>query len=267
MNSFVNFEIASTDNDVTTGPGQSFVVVSGIGGHGIRGWVDNLNENPWWASCAASDNGVSDGALYCTFNYNGDPRMWDTFYIYSNNTDASGNATATVQLPARKAGTKDLHEVAIARSADDVHIDLATGLATADAAHLLLGGGDGRIQTRLTFEGVPVAQAHAMGEVHLQVLGAARLSSSSTPAMVIRAALPQGLTAAAVVWDKDEEDFDLHTQWTSPDLQPLLAELASVAGATTTTVTLVIEGGGAAVMAVYAFDHDACLAPTLTYEL
>ena len=276
MSSFENTEIASTDNDVTIAPGRSFVVVSGLGGRSIRGWERNLNENPWWASCAASDNGVSDGALFCTFNYNGDPRtaycefvdrterVWDTFFIYSNNTAASTNDSTRAATTSTATATT-IREVAIARSTDDIHTHAAAGHADHAATRIPLGG---PFETRLTFHEVPVAHAADMTAARLQVIGAA--AATPSPSMVIRAVMPGGrLTQAAVVWDSDDEDWETSTQWTSPNLKALLVEIAESVPrghAAPTTVTLVIAGGVAGTEA-YSFDHGECFAPTLSFEM
>ena len=72
-----------------------------------------------------------------------------------------------------------------------------------------------------------------------------------------------------MVWDRDDEDCETSTLWSSPDLQPLLAELASSATPrrpASTTVSFVITGQSAGTE-VYSFDHGECFAPTLAYEL
>ena len=265
MSSFENPEIWSTSNDVITAPGRSFVTVSGLGGRGIRGWERNLNENPWWASCAASDNGVSDGALYCKFNYNGDARraycefvdrtdrVWDTYFITSENTNTTTTAPVAHVKP-----TVLQHEVAVARSVDDGHVHLGSGHADVSATRVALGGAH---EARLTFHGVPLRRAGDFKAVHLQVLGAA---ASPAPSMVIRAVRADGeLTTASVAWDRDDEDFELNTIWTAPDIASVVREAA--AGAHADTLTLVITG--TAGVQVYSYDYGECFAPTLAYEL
>ena len=93
MNDYQAHSVANYDEDLVLTEGESFVFCSGLAGKSIREWVDDLNENPWWASCAASDNGVSDGSLLCTFNIDGDARAgycefvdrtgvkWDAFNV------------------------------------------------------------------------------------------------------------------------------------------------------------------------------------------
>jgi hypothetical protein len=270
MSDYEQTEIASTSNTLVMQPGRSFCFVSGIGGRGIRGWERDLNENPWWAAAASSDNGVSNGALFCTFNVDGNPRsafcelrditnrIWDAFFVESNNTavDAAAHNTAN------KVHLNKHHEVSVASSADDVHVHVESGEVDHSNARLSLGGEN---EARLTFRNVPVHKAAQMESVHLQVLGA---SSLKNPSMLIRAVIPglNRLTQAAAVWDTDEEDFEANTVWTSPDLLPLLKEIAYLLpNRDLNTVTLVIGGHGGA--SVYSFDHGECFAPTLAYEL
>lgn len=63
LSSFENQTIVSTSEILDVRPGHSFSVVSGLGGQSIRPWVDSLNQNPWWASTAALDNGANYGIL------------------------------------------------------------------------------------------------------------------------------------------------------------------------------------------------------------
>ncbi|KAI8910805.1 hypothetical protein EDD86DRAFT_180385, partial [Gorgonomyces haynaldii] len=98
MSNFENAVIASTDNHLQLKPGQSFAVVSGLGGESIRFWHNGSNHNPWWAATAALDNGANYGALLCKFRYKGDPLVakcemfdidgnrWDKFTISTDPT-------------------------------------------------------------------------------------------------------------------------------------------------------------------------------------
>jgi hypothetical protein len=82
--------VASTDNtlvlsrddpDTVADEGRSFVFVSGLGGQSIRNQQRCLPTTPpygcngEWASIYTSDQGASSGALFATFNYNGDPTL------------------------------------------------------------------------------------------------------------------------------------------------------------------------------------------------
>jgi hypothetical protein len=81
MSSFQNQTVASTDNRLTLAQddpataadeGRSFVFVSGLGGQSIR---DQELSGPWWASTYTSTQNANSGALFGTFNYNGNPRL------------------------------------------------------------------------------------------------------------------------------------------------------------------------------------------------
>jgi hypothetical protein len=67
IQNFETQDIASTSNILTVKPGFSFSSVVGLGGDSIRAWRFDNQNNPWWAAKAALDNGVSYGALICTF--------------------------------------------------------------------------------------------------------------------------------------------------------------------------------------------------------
>jgi hypothetical protein len=82
--------VASTDNILVLSPddpvtaedeGRSFVFVSGLGGKSIR---DQELTGPWWASIYTSDQGANHGALFGTFNYQGDPCL---AYFYFKDID------------------------------------------------------------------------------------------------------------------------------------------------------------------------------------
>ena len=73
MDSFETQSIASTSSTLVIGAGQSFAFVSGLGGQSIRGQDDALAANPWWTSVYTSAQGANYGALFCTFNKDGDP--------------------------------------------------------------------------------------------------------------------------------------------------------------------------------------------------
>ena len=62
--------IASTSNTLQLEEGKSFVFVSGLGGDSIEAQILN---NVWWASIYASKGTAEFGALFCTFNINGQP--------------------------------------------------------------------------------------------------------------------------------------------------------------------------------------------------
>ena len=71
MSSFEFQTVASNSNHLILSEGESFAFVSGLGGASIRPQVDNLGSNSWWASVYTSDEGANYGALFCSFNLNG----------------------------------------------------------------------------------------------------------------------------------------------------------------------------------------------------
>jgi hypothetical protein len=64
--------LAADDPATPEDEGRSFVFVSGLGGQSIR---NQEIDGPWWASIYASDQGARSGALFGTFNYQGDPNL------------------------------------------------------------------------------------------------------------------------------------------------------------------------------------------------
>lgn len=95
MSSFEFQTIASNSNHLILSKGKSFAFVSGLGGQSIRPQVDYLGSNPWWASVYTSDENANYGALFCSFNLNGNKNeaacyfkdiagnVIDSFTIYS----------------------------------------------------------------------------------------------------------------------------------------------------------------------------------------
>jgi hypothetical protein len=70
MDSFENQIIANTSRTLELQEGKSFALHSGLGGHSIR----NQDEDwPWFDAIYTSDQGANFGALFCTFNIDGQP--------------------------------------------------------------------------------------------------------------------------------------------------------------------------------------------------
>jgi hypothetical protein len=272
MSNFELTQVASTANTLVLEPGKTFCTVAGLGGKDIRNWDRGANENPWWAACAAEDNGVDYGALLCTFNLDGDARRaacqfsdisgrtWDSFLIESTLQDAGRPRHARPATAVRTHRT----EVTVAGPEADGQVDLATGRMHAAGAELAFGPGQ---EVHLTFASVPLAGATAFKNVQLQVMGAR--AGQPHPLFLVRALLPHGgRTEAAVAWEVDADDFSPNTVWHSPNLAPLLREVAASAAraAPPTTVTLVLTSNDPD-YAIYATDADACRAPTLATDL
>ncbi len=69
MASFKSQKVASRSNILVLEKGKSFAFVSGLGGKNIR---DQERDGHWWAAKYTKDQGADHGALFCTFNANGD---------------------------------------------------------------------------------------------------------------------------------------------------------------------------------------------------
>ncbi len=69
MDSFKSRSVASRSNILLLEKGKSFAFVSGLGGKNIRGQERDGN---WWAAKYTEDQGADHGALFCTFNADGD---------------------------------------------------------------------------------------------------------------------------------------------------------------------------------------------------
>ncbi len=70
MDRFETQSVASTSDTLVIEKGKSFAFVSGLGGKNIR---DQERGGDWWASIYTSDQDADYGALFCTFNVDGDP--------------------------------------------------------------------------------------------------------------------------------------------------------------------------------------------------
>lgn len=94
MSSFEEKTVASHDTEsVTVKPGETFAIVSGLGGRSIRPWEKGHERDEWWASLASASNGVNYGALFCDFFANNSVdqvycafidisgQVWDSFDV------------------------------------------------------------------------------------------------------------------------------------------------------------------------------------------
>ena len=70
MNSFVNQTISSYSNNMIITEGQTFALVSGLGGGKI---YDQRVNGPWWAKIYTKTQGATYGALFGVFNVDGVP--------------------------------------------------------------------------------------------------------------------------------------------------------------------------------------------------
>ncbi|MDO8560451.1 MAG: DNRLRE domain-containing protein [bacterium] len=70
MSSFQTQQVATTSSTLVLEKGRSLAFVSGLGGQSIGA---QASADPWFASIYTSTQGATYGALFCTFNVNGQP--------------------------------------------------------------------------------------------------------------------------------------------------------------------------------------------------
>ncbi len=80
MKAFQPPAIVNTGNMLVLKPGQTFVFISGLGGHTIREQDDILAANPWWAKILTATQKTTFGALFCSFNVGGVPSRASCYF-------------------------------------------------------------------------------------------------------------------------------------------------------------------------------------------
>lgn len=90
MENFQDQKIASKENRLEIEKGKTIAFVSGVGGYSVR---KRLGKRPWWAVSKGVQDGLSYGALFCTFHEGGradrascyfkdtNGREWDRFQL------------------------------------------------------------------------------------------------------------------------------------------------------------------------------------------
>ena len=289
-------DIVSTNSTLNLKVGETFVFVSGLGGKDIRTWETALESNPWWAATGASNNGISDGALLCTFNVDGDARKasctfrdrlgktWDSFDIISQLP--STQEELAEQLAAAKSKT--------AAKCRSRWIEVPVTRANSDAQERLTGELDcaGKIAhlgkakaTAIHFDNVPLQKGDVIEEAFLQVYSA-NDASESTHRYVIsgsgnkggrfsckrRAGLRQlsaperKLTSSSVVWEHEDEGWEKHTVWVTPNISEVVSEIINdEEWAPENGITLNLAGSGDG--SFYTYDRSPCHAPTLALKI
>ena len=71
MDEFGSQSIVSTSNTLQIQKGQSFVFVSGLGGHSYHSVDDRFATKPWWAAVYNPEMDKTLGAMFCNFNEGG----------------------------------------------------------------------------------------------------------------------------------------------------------------------------------------------------
>eukprot|EP00835_Amoeboradix_gromovi_P005634 NODE_550_length_6834_cov_0.214402.p1 type:complete len:450 gc:universal NODE_550_length_6834_cov_0.214402:2052-703(-) len=68
MKQFEHQIVASHDTKtMKISPGDTFAIVSGLGGRTIRKWENDSNKYPWWSTFLTEDNDAQFGAVLCEF--------------------------------------------------------------------------------------------------------------------------------------------------------------------------------------------------------
>ncbi|KCV68579.1 hypothetical protein H696_04873 [Fonticula alba] len=281
MSNFEKYAVASTDRDIHLSAGRTIAWVSGLGGRGVRDWNEDLVSNPWWAAVGASNNGIQEGALFCTFNIHGDPRrafcefediagrIWDQFQVFSH-VDPHGvpapQSRLEEELETRNRGD-DLcrtrqFEVQVMRQKDNYIFDRASGtrVLTRDAALTV----DENQSVRLIFRDLPAEiPAGDLLSAHIQLLG---LESDQHELPLLRIGSPVG-AAEPVAWSYEDEEWEASTVWTTPDLIDIVrdAYIAAEGGIIGPSVTVDISSVFGR-RSFAAFEPDMCLAASLYVE-
>lgn len=274
MSSFQNQVVANRNHPLNLKTGESFVFVSGVGGKDIRTWETTLKNNPWWASAHASNDGLTDGALLCTFNVDGVlnaawctqrdrlGKTWDTFNITSSLPTTHEDLKAALRAQDRaRAAACPAEWIEVPVKSDEGVAQVSQTGAVLPAARVV--DVSEAHATTITFENVPLKKGARIQQANLQVYGATTVERVQ---VTIRG--PRSTTSTFVSWTQtDEGAFDRHEVWVSPNLGEIVAELVAapewVDGAGTVTLTLSGEGA----LSFYTYARDPCWAPTLAIEL
>jgi len=259
--------------------GSSFLFVSGLGGHSIRPWLYDAQNYPWWAQCAARNNGVNHAALLCEFTdaqavceyIDIDGTVWDKFTVYPV-------ADLTAPVPPANPCTTQLIELG---ATEDVHEDIS-GIVYASAPTLSLT--ENSLTSAFRFTEVPISSVDEIRSAHLQLFGFS--VDAGFAQVTIRAEITadssefgmnvpvSGVTARAttrqmVTWTQvdGEDEWEAGEVWVSPNLRPILEEVFRLEEwKSGNSLTIVVEGEGSA-RRVFTRDHSDCVAPTLSLTL
>jgi len=107
--------------------GRSIVFVSGLGGQSIRAWDNTLAANRWWTNNRATQNGASNGALFCdylgtTANCYYKERVGTWTERFSMTTRLAGEQTVPYFSQVNCTGVEpSLVEFAVEGAEDDAH--------------------------------------------------------------------------------------------------------------------------------------------------
>lgn len=210
--------------------GETFLFVSGLGGQSIRSYDTKgtsaypgpLKDNKWWAAHAASDDGVSDGVLFCIFNPGGSRpneadcefkdrkgKVWDTFTITSKNKNVGSPAPADPCVP-------EWREFPVTSSEGDWMV----GAGSTHTQHELLLSHNHTVQITLRDVEIP---SGPIATAYLELYG----SSANTDDISADISISAVSGGPTVLWNVNDEGFEHHEVWVTPNLRDLLEHARS----------------------------------------
>eukprot|EP00008_Paramoeba_atlantica_P003014 CAMPEP_0201489432 /NCGR_PEP_ID=MMETSP0151_2-20130828/22800_1 /ASSEMBLY_ACC=CAM_ASM_000257 /TAXON_ID=200890 /ORGANISM="Paramoeba atlantica, Strain 621/1 / CCAP 1560/9" /LENGTH=474 /DNA_ID=CAMNT_0047875033 /DNA_START=262 /DNA_END=1686 /DNA_ORIENTATION=+ len=261
----------SLPDQIVLAQNKSVCWVSGVGGLSVRGYYENLQNNPWWAATASSFTGLNYGALFCTFNKFGVLRnaecyfedisgvVWDHFHIFSNNS-----ANETTQ--SYKSPNYRTIDVQVQSPSDEVHWNFQGN------EHLFLSHSSSQqnITNYFRFRGLDLSmEEHSVVKTHFQVYGAQDIQGSAD--LFLSLCLPDNSSCTSeILWKHNDPDKGEKSEvWISRDISPLFTELyllhQSSFSSTLDSVIVVVRGIGET-REVVSILKDHCLGPSLFIE-
>lgn len=84
LNNMATQEVSSRSDDLRLRRGRTFAFVSGLGGADIRPQLQSTGN--WWAKVYTASQGAVHGAMFATFNVDGDERKADFYFKAVNGT-------------------------------------------------------------------------------------------------------------------------------------------------------------------------------------
>jgi len=275
MDNFATQQASSPrqDKDLQLSHGQSFLAVSGLGGRSLRPWLNDLEKNPWWAYCAATDNNINYGALLCTIDQTAvcelvdiTGKVWETFTI---RPPINPNAP----IPPPSPCSPEFIELGAEESAHQI----GTFTFHSSESFSLTESGQ---TIAIRFTQVPISKSHKIRSIHLQVFGfgpaegpvAVTIKAENSGFSVPLTKVPpqdRKTTGAEVVWMKDDGtvDWESGQVWVSPNLKHIVEEVLSQdTWMENSALTLIITGQGSP-RHVFSRNHGDCFAPTLSITL
>jgi len=299
--------VADLNRDLRLRDGQNYLIVTGLGGQSIRAWTPPLQDNPWWASAWASNNGVQRSTTICTYNVNGNPRQADCIQI-----DVNGRTydswTMYTEHPEFQASTSTFDEAVdciqpflelpVSESNDDASVILGANAQDSNSKEvsvllrvpeekvLTVGGASNQgvllsfdvyqVQSSTSAAGCPhgLLRERAILESHLQMKGTQGLGATS---ILIRGVVGethggQGLetlllSSNSVLWSLEDDGVD----WEDGEIwnSPDVSKIVAELLPTLQgpRFTFLLTPVHGAPRAFMSIDGDRCNTPHLTIQL